>query len=122
MEIKVNCPPPTQDKRLNARNRVRAFRQAMYGPIRLTLLGKVKDLHGRARGWENRYWHKLAHKWGLPYEAAIQRRCGNCGAFDTSQAMVACGGANAEGSVGYCRAWNFSCAARRTCLSWSPRA
>jgi hypothetical protein len=82
----MNCPAPTQDPKLNNRNRLRAIREAMYGPVKGTLFG----------------------------------RCGNCAAFDTSRQMVACGGASPDGEVGYCHAWNFTCAARRCCLSWSP--
>ena len=112
-----NCPAPTQDPKLNNRNRLRAIREAMYGPVKVTFLGQIRDLRGEAAA---RYWRKMAGRWGLPVSTAIYRRCGNCGAFDTSRKMVACGGASPDGEVGYCRAWNFTCAARRSCLSWSP--
>lgn len=114
----MNCPTPTQNPRINARNRLRAVREAMYGPVKVTIFGKVVDLRG---GLALRYWRRMGVRWGIPYDEAIYRRCGNCAAYDTSPGMVACGGASSDGSVGYCHAWNFTCAARRTCLSWSPR-
>ena len=114
----MNCPAPTQDTRLNNRNRLRAVREAMYGPVKVTLFGRVRDLSGNA---VIRYWERIARRWGLPYSEATTRRCGNCAAFDTSPQMVACGGASPDGEVGYCHAWNFTCAAQRVCLSWSPK-
>ena len=45
--------------------------------------------------------------------------CGNCAAFDITTEMVACGGANEEGTVGYCKMHDFSCAAGKTCLTWA---
>ena len=113
----MNCPAPTRNPKINARNRLRAVREAMYGPVRVTIFGKIVDLDGRTAV---RYWEKIAKRWGISYDEAIYRRCANCAAYDTSPDMVACGGASKDGSVGYCHAWNFTCAARRTCLSWSP--
>ena len=113
----MNCPAPTQDAKLNHRNRLRAVREAKYGPVKVTMFGQVRDLHGNSA---IRYWDKMADRWGIPFADAIRRRCGNCGAFDTSRQMIDCGGAVASGEVGYCHAWNFTCAARRSCLSWSP--
>ena len=46
--------------------------------------------------------------------------CGNCAAFDISSEMVDCGGANSEGTVGYCKMHDFSCAAEKTCLTYAP--
>ena len=46
--------------------------------------------------------------------------CGNCAAFDISSKMVDCEGANSEGTVGYCKMHDFSCAAEKTCLTWAP--
>ena len=46
--------------------------------------------------------------------------CGNCAAFDITPQMVDCGGANEEGTVGYCKMHDFSCAAEKTCLTWAP--
>ena len=114
----MNCPRPTKYPQLNAHNRLLAIREAMYGPVRVTFLDRrVLDLQGKA---VRVYWKRMARRWGLPLADAIERRCGNCAAFDTSPQMVACGGASSDGEVGYCHAWNFTCAARRTCLSWSP--
>ena len=46
--------------------------------------------------------------------------CGNCAAFDISPKMIDCGGANSEGTVGYCKMHDFSCASEKTCLTWAP--
>ena len=37
-----------------------------------------------------------------------------------SKKMIACGGANEEGTVGYCKMHDFSCAAEKTCLTYAP--
>ena len=46
--------------------------------------------------------------------------CGNCAAYDISPKMVSCGGADAEGTFGYCKMHDFSCAAEKTCLTYAP--
>lgn len=46
--------------------------------------------------------------------------CGNCAAYDISEKMVQCGGADAEGTYGYCKMHDFSCAAEKTCLTYAP--
>ena len=46
--------------------------------------------------------------------------CGNCAAFDLTPKMVSCGGANSQGTVGYCKMHDFSCAAEKTCLTYAP--
>ena len=45
--------------------------------------------------------------------------CGNCAAFDITPQMVKCGGANKQGTVGYCKMHDFSCAAEKTCLTYA---
>ena len=46
--------------------------------------------------------------------------CGNCAAYDISPKMVACGGADAEGTFGYCKMHDFSCHKNKTCLTYAP--
>ena len=46
--------------------------------------------------------------------------CGNCAAYDISPKMVACDGADAAGTYGYCKMHDFSCAAEKTCLTYAP--
>lgn len=46
--------------------------------------------------------------------------CGNCAAYDISEKMVQCGGADAGGTYGYCKMHDFSCAAEKTCLTYAP--
>ena len=91
-----SCPEPTQDKNLNAENKRKAAAndKIMYGhPSKVEVL------------------QPLAEKGQL---------CGNCAAFDITPQMVDCGGANEEGTVGYCKMHDFSCAAEKTCLTWAP--
>ena len=52
--------------------------------------------------------------------AAENKMCGNCAAFDITKEMIKCGGANKEGTVGYCKMHDFSCAAEKTCLTYAP--
>ncbi len=92
-----NCPLATKDKALNSRNKEKAAANEgiMYGhPDNVAVLEPLK-----AQG----------------------KLCGNCVAFDTSKEMIACGGANKEGTVGYCKMHDFSCAAEKTCLTWAKR-
>ena len=61
-------------------------------------------------------------------EAAIQdhsygptdisnKRCGNCGYFNMTTAMLDCIG-DAEEDVGYCQLFHFNCLATNVCDSW----
>jgi len=105
-EDKQTCPIATSDPDVNAANRDIAAREAMYGPADLDNPGS--------------YWQDIADAWELPLEVARERKCGNCAAFDQTPSMLACirdGGNQTEG-VGYCRIWDFLCAAERTCTSW----
>jgi hypothetical protein len=52
--------------------------------------------------------------------AEAESFCGNCAAFDITPQMIECGGANEEGTAGYCKMHDFSCAAEKTCLTWAP--
>ena len=61
-------------------------------------------------------------------EAAIQdhsygptdisdKRCGNCGYFNMTTAMLDCIG-DTEEDVGYCQLFHFNCLAKNVCDSW----
>lgn len=91
-----SCPVPTQDKKVNAQNKIKA---AKNPKIKYGHPSKVKDLRKLSR--ENKL-------------------CGNCAAFDISKKMIKCGGANKKGTSGYCKMHDFSCAAEKTCLTWAP--
>ena len=85
-----DCPAPTQDPELNAANKQRA-----------------------AEDPEVQY--------GFPEQMIAEgKRCGGCAAFNVSENMVRCGGAAEDRSVGYCMMHEFTCAAKRSCLTWAP--
>ena len=111
------CPPATQNIALNLQNRQRAIKVAMYGPPNPGLPNKE-------------YWRKLGDVWGISAESAKSMRCGNCGFFDVKQHTLNCiaDGIGSQGvdpydsivaaGLGYCRAFQFKCAAARTCSAW----
>lgn len=110
------CPRATQDIGLNLANRQKAIQVAMYGPANPSLDNKA-------------YWLKLANVWGVSPTEAQTMRCGNCAAFDVSTPIRDCirdglGGQPdteqviAAGDLGYCWAFRFKCASRRTCSAW----
>jgi hypothetical protein len=110
------CPAATQDVALNLANRQNAIRTAQYGPANPNLPNVE-------------YWGRLAATWGIAPAEAKTMRCGNCAAFDVTPNMRACisdglgGGVDAEsvidvGVLGYCHAFKFKCAAKRTCSAW----
>jgi hypothetical protein len=110
------CPRATQDIALNLQNRQNAIRVAMYGPANPNQPSRD-------------YWNRLAGVWGISPDEAKTMRCGNCAAFDVSATMRSCisqglgGGRDVEqtidaGVLGYCHAFKFKCAAKRTCSAW----
>ena len=107
MNRRNTCPAPTQNRQLNDANRQRTYAQFGYGP---------QDPNNPPPG----FWEEKAKRWSLPVLNASLRRCGNCSVYDISRDMQACGGASADGSIGYCHGHNFTCSALRTCNTWSP--
>lgn len=110
------CPRATQDIGLNLANRQKAIQVAMYGPANPSLDNKA-------------YWLKLANVWGVQPAEAKTMLCGTCAAFDVSTPIRECitqglggdqeaAGVIEAGTLGYCRAFHFKCAARRTCSAW----
>jgi hypothetical protein len=91
-----SCPAATQNKVLNRKNKQKA---AINPKIKYGYPSKIKAL--KKLGEDNKL-------------------CGNCAAFDITSQMIDCGGANKEGTVGYCKMHDFSCAAEKTCLTWAP--
>ena len=115
-----DCPPATQDVALNLRNRENAIKSAAYGPLNPKLPNKE-------------FWAKKADRWTVSPDEAKQSLCGNCAAFIVTDKMLDCiaeglktgGGPEQDawstveaGALGYCEAFDFKCAASRTCDAW----
>lgn len=126
MENKVNkniikfqtlgCPPETQNIAINLENRQKAIDVANYGPL-------------NPNEPNEDYWKAKADQFHSgDVEAAKKSLCGNCAFFDIKQRTLDCiakgiGGEDAwdsieAGEIGLCLAWDFKCAAARTCDSW----
>lgn len=114
------CPPATQDIALNLKNRKNAIDTAMYGPL-------------NPAEPNEEYWQKMAGEWGVDTETAKKQRCGNCAVFVVTTDMKNCiaqgieqGGSSQSDAwdaigtaeLGYCEAFDFKCAASRTCRAW----
>lgn len=111
------CPRETQDIAANLANRKKAINTAMYGPM-------------NPNEPNDDYWMAIAKEFNTTPEKAKASRCGNCAAFNVTSRMKACiaaglkeaGGDEWEvvdaGQLGYCEAFDFKCAAARTCKAW----
>lgn len=114
------CPPATQDIALNLKNRKNAIDTAMYGPL-------------NPAEPNDEYWQSLANEWNVDTETAKKQRCGNCAVFIVTTEMKNCiaqgieqGGSSESNAwdaidtaeLGYCEAFDFKCAASRTCRAW----
>lgn len=117
--LKASCPTATQDVKVNLAHRKKAIDTASYGPL--------NPAEPNAD-----YWEKMAKEWDVTPAEAKKQRCGNCAAFIQTSAMKECitgglaaGGTRedayaieAAGELGYCEAFDFKCASRRTCRAW----
>jgi hypothetical protein len=103
-----NCPLPTQDLRLNTKNRNHAIKASyiQYGPL---------NLHDKA------YWRRAAKHWNTTVPVAKKSKCKNCVAFDISPRMKKCmpGSVQKDGELGYCWMHHFKCHSERTCYTWA---
>jgi hypothetical protein len=118
-KAKEDCPLPTQDIKLNLKNRKNAIDTAMYGPL-------------NPAEPNNEYWEKMAEEWNVTAAVAKKQRCGNCAVFIVTPEMKNCissgltdgdrkdefNSIDAAGQLGYCEAFDFKCAAKRTCRAW----
>ena len=113
------CPTATKDVEVNLKNRAKAIAVADYGPLN--------------PGEENaKYWDKMAEEWEVSASDAKKQLCGNCAVFIVTPEMKSCiksglvGEANndeweaidAAGELGFCEAFDFKCASKRTCRAW----
>jgi hypothetical protein len=114
------CPTATQDILLNLANRQKAIDGAGYGPL-------------NPAEPNEEFWQAKADRWSLPMAEAKKSLCGNCAAFIVTSKMKQCiadglqvGDENKDnswdvvdaGDLGYCEAFDFKCAASRTCDAW----
>lgn len=114
------CPPATTDVAVNLTNRRKAIRVANYGPL-------------NPQEPNEEYWKERASVWSVTPEEAKNSLCGNCAMFSITTKIRQCiaDGIAAGGSgktdawdvidtaeLGYCEAFDFKCAASRTCDAW----
>lgn len=113
-----SCPIATRDVAVNLRNRQKAIETAAYGPLN-------PDEPNKA------FWTKKAERWDVSPSDARKQTCGNCAAFVKTKRMLGCieSGLGNEadndaidvikaGDLGYCEAFDFKCASKRTCDAW----
>jgi len=109
------CPPATQNIPLNLANRQRCIDEANYGPL-------------NPNEPNEDYWKAKADQFKGDVESAKKALCGNCSFFVQTKKILDCiaGGINdtnewdtiKAGDLGYCEAFDFKCAANRTCGAW----
>lgn len=113
------CPIATQDVEKNLENRQDAIDKAAYGPL-------------NPNEPNQEFWKKKADRWDVSIEEAKKSRCGNCAVFIQTPKMMSCireglaSGDSMEnawdttraGQLGYCEAFDFKCASKRTCDAW----
>jgi hypothetical protein len=114
--LQVDCPEATQNIKLNIANRQKAIDEAQYGP-----LNPNEPNEG--------YWKAKADQFKGSVEEAKKALCGNCSFFYRTPEILKCiaEGLGEEvdpyeaidaGEIGYCEAFDFKCAASRTCAAW----
>ena len=116
MQDFAECPEATQNVAVNLYNRQIAVKQANYGPL-------------NPEEPNEEYWKAKAGQFEGDVEAAKKALCGNCAFFYRTKEILDCiaEGLGSEvdpydaieaGGIGYCDAFDFKCAAQRTCSAW----
>ena len=113
----ATCPTATKDIATNLKNRQNAIDTAHYGPL-------------NPNEPNEEYWTAKADMFEGDVEAAKKALCGNCSFFVQTKSILDCiaegiGGDTKDewntieaGDLGYCEAFDFKCAAKRTCDAW----
>ena len=112
----ATCPESTQDIKVNIANRQKAIDEANYGPL-------------NPNEPNEEYWQAKAEQFKGSVEEAKKALCGNCSFFYRTPEILKCiaEGLGEEvdawdaieaGELGYCEAYDFKCAASRTCDAW----
>jgi hypothetical protein len=110
------CPDATHDIPTNLKNRQKCIDDAHYGPL-------------NPNEPNEDYWVAKAKVFGgSDVENAKKALCGNCAFFNQTKKILDCiaegiGGNEAwdtidAGDLGYCEAFDFKCASKRTCDAW----
>jgi hypothetical protein len=115
-----SCAPATQDIAINLENREKAIETAGYGPL-------------NPKEPNTPFWTEKANRWSVSIQEAKKSTCGTCVMFIRTPKMLDCiesgisagdsGQQNAwdaidQAELGYCEAFDFKCAASRTCSAW----
>jgi hypothetical protein len=110
------CPIATYDIDVNLKNRQKAIDEYYYGPAN--------------PDEPESYWKDAADRWGITEKTAKTMLCGNCAAFNITDAMYKCmeDGMGKEAfeaektreaaDLGYCNLLHFKCAGTRSCELW----
>lgn len=112
----ATCPVATQDIKTNLKNRQNAIDIAHYGPLNPNLPNEE-------------YWIAKGKQFNTTPDNAKKSICGNCSFFNVSKMIQDCiaKGIGNEldpynvidaGQLGYCEAFDFKCASKRTCDAW----
>ena len=118
-KVEDSCPVATKDIAVNLKNRKTAIDSAMYGPLNPSEPNED-------------YWEKIGEEWDVDVPSAKKQLCGNCVMFIVTPEMKDCissgvtGGERPDewaaidsaGELGYCEAFDFKCASKRTCRAW----
>ena len=111
------CPEATYNIELNLKNRQNAINVADYGPL-------------NPNEPNEDYWKAKAEMFKGDVASAKKALCGNCSFFLQTKNILNCiaegiGGEVKDewdtieaGNLGYCEAFDFKCAANRTCNAW----
>jgi hypothetical protein len=117
VKMQEGCPEATQNIELNLKNRQTAIDTANYGPL-------------NPNEPNEDYWKAKADMFKGDVESAKKALCGNCSFFLQTKEILSCiaegiGGTQKDewdtieaGNLGYCEAFDFKCAANRTCAAW----
>jgi hypothetical protein len=118
-KVEDSCPIATKDIAVNLKNRKTAIDSAMYGPLNPSEPNED-------------YWEKIGAEWNVDVASAKKQLCGNCVMFIVTPQMKDCissgvtegerpdewAAIDSAGELGYCEAFDFKCAAKRTCRAW----
>ena len=110
----AECPPATRSISINLKNRQKAIDVANYGPL-------------NPNEPNEKYWEAKAKQFNTTIDEAKSALCENCAFFNISPRIKECIAQGISddpydvieaGELGYCEAFDFKCAGKRTCDAW----